>query len=324
MGKWEPYSKIGRFLRIAPIHHDLNSEDNGSLQTITLQNRTCEECILTPGEPIAILIFKKGQYSRTSAYVDLPLDRPSVCALDKDAIHPVMIYGFETERGFKTQWRMFATGHAIIPSHERKEMHLGVSFDIPENMIGTWIPNPYRKELNPDMGNNEYVVFKATNYQDALTGTQHISVHNEGKETAFVSKGDTIAILQFTPRQPELLPEQATVSSVLPGSKTTRQSRNKPWEVYPSEACSIPPDGDLVVKIGVTYHVPPNKIGRWIIHPNYQDILTPRDRIYIKDPELTVHNLTDRQIDLTPDVPIATMRLFQKTPLTEPFILDTL
>ena len=311
-------------MRIAPIHHDLNSEDNGSLQTITLQNRTCEECILIPGEPIAILTFKKGQYSRTSAYVDLPLDRPSVCALDKDATHPVMIYGIETERGFKTQWRMFAAGHVIIPSQQTKIIPLGVSFDVPENMIGTWIANPYHKDLDPDMGNNEYIVFNAANYQETLTKTQQISIYNGRKETIVVSKGDTIAILQFAPRQPESLPEQATVSSVLPGSKTTRQSRNKPWEVYPREACSIPPDSDLVVKIGVTYHVPPDKIGRWIIHPNYQDILTPRDRIYIKDPELTLHNLTDRQIDITPDMPIATMRLFQKTPLTEPFILATL
>jgi hypothetical protein len=223
-----------------------------------------------------------------------------------------MVYSQITDNGLKTQWLMCAAEDVIIPANERKKVFLGVTFDVPPNMLGTWSPDPYHRDWKPSMGSLCNFKFTTQNYQFAMTMTREINIHNTEGEIAYIQKGTTIALLQFDPIAKGECASQATVCSVSKGAKTYRERRTDPWSVYSTTSCIIPPKSECIIQIGVTYHVPPEKLGIWEICKSLDSMLKPVNQNYIKDPELVVHNFTDREVELHPDMAIANMRLIPK------------
>jgi len=304
VGKWRTFP-VPPATPLIPISRPLYKEDSGSSLRVEMQNPKLIPYRVIKGEIIAYLHFTKGEYERTPQ--DHGQDIVSVCALTPSARKPELncLAGPGWNDHPNMYWDMYAAKEVTIPTHGEAIVPIGVTFDIPDFMCGTWDErergNPWVKlDINQDERGN--------------SDTQQVIVQNFKPYEVNIPKHTSIGIMIFrlqdglTPIPYEFQPK-ASICSIEPGAKVSRESRIDPWRIHPMETTVIPPRCIQTVTTGITFHIPPDYVGRWGPYPKYNGDLIPITVNYVKDPEVTVENRTGQPMVLTPEHPIAAMEL---------------
>ena len=275
-----------------------------------MENKTPEVYYIEQGEPIAILDFKEGEYTRTSTpYVDPAWDIPYVCRLGPTAKRPELMEVICQEgKGVRTRWQMFSSEDVTIPPLEDRVIRTEAGFAFHPDLIGRWINYPLIKSWTPIPKS-----FMTCDHWKNPDQTARVKVQNMTKETITIRANSTIAILQFQPRTDDYefidLDPEITVCSIEPGARVTRITPHSAWTVHPMTEYKLLPNERKTIKTGVTFHIPEGYRGVWDTLPERMHDLIPSTFRYVKDPEVTVRNSTTRTISVYPWTPIAKVKL---------------
>jgi uncharacterized Zn-finger protein len=302
VGKWREYPASPEPL--IPISEPIFKEDSGSLLKVKIQNPKNAPYLVKKGEILAYLRFTEGRYERTPQ--DHGRDVASVCALARSARKPELscMAGPNWNDHPTMYWSMYAAKEVSVPARGEVIVPLGATFDVPYFLYGIW--DAHRR--------TPWVILDINKDSRGNSDTQQVLVQNFKPYEITIPKHTTVGIMEFRlqdgimPHPYDLHPT-ASICSIAPGAKVSRENRSDPWRIHPIETVVIPPYCKQTITTGVTFHVHPDYVGKWDSYPKDNRELVPVTVDYVKDPEVTVRNCTDRPMVIFPETPIATMKL---------------
>ena len=304
-----PKGIVGTWKRAPPkqllsLSRPLYKEDSGSSLKIELFNLGNALYYVRKGEIIIKIQFAVGKYERICK--DHGRDIASVCALTPSAKKPSLgpSVGLDWHKYPAMSWRMYAAKEVTIPKNGDVIVPVGATFDIPDYLRANW-----------DTCNQApWHVLDLDHDEQGNSNTQQVIVMNYKPHDITIPKHSIVGTIRFclkdgkTPHPYDLHPT-ASICSIAPGAKVSRENRADPWRVHPIETVVIPPYCKQTITTGVTFHVHPDYVGKWDSYPKDNRELVPVTVDYVKDPEVTVRNCSDQTMVIFPETPIATMTL---------------
>lgn len=314
IGVWEPICPQPE-VPFAPNPSDLQQEDTGSAIIASLRcTRDGKSCHIKKGQEIAEIYFKRGDYKRATVPYDTGEDLPCVSSMTLDAKKPQLTSVLtRCYNNYPTSyWKMYASRETKFEPYETKPVPIGVTFDVPANLIATWFRFPMAHGWSADKE-----PYDTNDFLGCSKKTLEVEVTNFTPCVLKIGKHEMVGMLDFSPASPEIqpqvnLPAQPFICSIEPGATTSRKNRYEPRQAYPMTTTTIPPFSQKPIPIGFTCNIPPEYQGKWEPMEHLKGILEPLDPNYIKDPEIIVKNHSDEPIELRSKNPMMKLVLHPK------------